>query len=181
MPALESVPDNRPLVSVPVELRLVGRSQIYAGVPFWFIGVLVEPWPRALIIAPVVGLLTAIGLHRFSYMRSANEGIRSARRPKIHALESPLAARGRAALLILLITPLVLLGAASDQMAVVGALISGNGLAVFFAGRRLHRWELETGKFLLREPRRRRGKDKASEPHGFFDSRDFYVATSEDA
>jgi hypothetical protein len=175
------VPDNRPLVSVPAELRLVGRSQTYAGVPFWLIGVLVEPWPRALIIAPAIGLLAAIGLYRFTYMRSANEGIRRAHPPKVHALESPLATRGRAALLILLITPVVLLGAASDQMAIVGALVSGNGLAVFFAGRRLHRWELETGKFLLREPRRRRGKEKPSEAHGFFDSRDFYVATSEDA
>jgi hypothetical protein len=158
-------------------MNLVGRSQISVGVPFWLIGVLAERWPEALIVAPVLGLLAAAGLYRFTYTRAIQEGIRRAHPPTTHERESALATRGRAALMILVITPIVLLGAASDQMAIAGALISCNGVAVRMAGRRLRRWEIDTGKQLLREPRRRRGEQAAGARHGFLDARDFYVAS----
>jgi hypothetical protein len=89
----------RPLAPAALEMRLVGRSHIYLGVPFWLIGVLAEPWPRALIIAPVLGVLAAVGLHRF-YRRAARAGIQADRLPATDDRELPLATRGRAALMV---------------------------------------------------------------------------------
>jgi hypothetical protein len=168
----------RPLVSAVVELRLLGRAQILVAVPFWLIGVLVEPWARALIAAPLIGLVAAVGLYRFTYMRIAREGIQRARRPATHELESALATRGRAVLLIVALTPFILLGAASNQMAVVNALIFGSGAAMRMAGGRLAGWEVETGNLLLREPRRRRKHRGRGNDHGIYDSRDFYVVAA---
>jgi hypothetical protein len=161
---------------VAVEAKLVGRGLAYTGVPFFLIGTLVEPWPRAFVIAPIVGVLAAIGLYRFTYMRAVQEGIRHAEAPPTPELESGLATRGRAALMVTLATPLVLLGAASDEMAAVGALISCNGAAVWMVARRVMRWEIETGNVLLRRPRRRKERGD----RGFLDPRDFYVVAAGD-